>query len=155
MFPSDTLFTPTLAGWDIASDGGWSLWRSFGFNLPYLALNLISSVLFSFLVKLFWNDRSFHHFFHSSGFIDDFFPSFEKIKNQKIVFQNFWFQCKVLNGIEDNNEKIFRRLTDTVHHKINITVCGLYIDHPPVQKLKNPSGFNFKNHENNEQWKYH
>ena len=33
------MLTPTLAGINIAEDGGWSLWRQFTFNLTHFEIS--------------------------------------------------------------------------------------------------------------------
>ena len=41
----------------------------------------------------------------------------------------------ILQYIEDKNEKICSRFSDTVCHKIDFTAYGLNIDHPPALAL--------------------
>ena len=54
---------------------------------------------------------------------------------QIFFFKNFDFNDRFKNKIEDNNQKISCRCSETISHEIDLTVNGLHKDHPPTWGL--------------------
>ena len=54
-----------------------------------------------------------------------------------MFFKNFDFDNRFKNEIEDNNEKIWSRFSDTVSQKNDFTADGLQLDNPPAKELNN------------------
>ena len=59
-----------------------------------------------------------------------------------ITFKNFDFNYSYKNEIEEYNEKIYSRISDTVCNKIDFTAYDIHRDYPPAWELN--SKVNYK-----------
>ena len=122
----------------ISYAGGWSL------RIPFTDFSIYFLYADNFLQ--FWPRMILNKLDKNIGA-----KTFNFSKNWKLAFEKFFSRYpigfwkilnskKVKNELENNNEKICSRSSETVFHKIIFTANSLNGDHPPAWELMVPLG---------------